>query len=106
MFKKYPNAEILPLPIIKKNDHLKASKASNIQSETANLAAFQTLFRDQLGITDSKQKTAISMAESGIEKLYTMKTEVFHLLSLVCWQRHPSHAIVVETSKIGLTADR
>ena len=32
MFKKYPNAEILPLPIIKKNDHLKASKASNAQS--------------------------------------------------------------------------
>lgn len=71
MFKKYPNAEILPLP--KKPDNTKnASKSNNSQSELASLAVFQTLFREQLG--SNKEKTSASLAESGYDKLYTLKT--------------------------------
>ena len=71
MFKKYPNAEILPLP--KKPENTKnASKNNNNQSELASLAVFQTLFREQMGT--SKEKTSASLAESGYDKLYTLKT--------------------------------
>lgn len=60
LFRKYPNAEILPLP--KKNDNLKNTKqASNNTNELAQLNAFQTLFKEQLG-TGTKEKTGASMA--------------------------------------------
>lgn len=49
IFRKYPNAEILPLP--KKNESLKTSKqASNNANDLAQLNAFQALFREQLGV--------------------------------------------------------
>jgi hypothetical protein len=71
MFKKYPNAEILPLA--KKPENTKnVPKSNNNQSELASLGAFQTLFREQLGT--NKEKTSASLAESGYDKLYTLKT--------------------------------
>lgn len=71
MFKKYPNAEILPLP--KKSENIKNASKNNINlSEFASLTVFQTLFREQLGT--NKEKTSSSVAESGYDKLYTLKT--------------------------------
>jgi hypothetical protein len=72
MFRKYPNAEILPLP--KKNDPKPAPKPQTSRPEGPNLLTFQTLFREQLG-PGSKEKTTSSLAESGYDKLYTLKTE-------------------------------
>lgn len=43
MFKKYPNAEILPLP--QKSEPTKTAKAANSQPESIALVNYQTLFR-------------------------------------------------------------
>lgn len=58
----------------KKNENLKTTKQTNNNAnELAQLNAFQTLFKEQLG-AGTKEKTGASMAESGYDKLYTLKT--------------------------------
>ena len=72
IFKKF---EILPLS--KKSEGGKAQKIHTQEAESASLAVFQTLFREQLG-GEGKVKTGASV-ESGYDKLYSMKTEVLSL---------------------------
>lgn len=71
IFKKYPNTEILPLS--KKVETAKPHKTVNALNQNVNLAAYQSLFRDQLG-AEGKLKTNQSVASNGYDKLLTLKT--------------------------------
>lgn len=71
IFKKYPDTEIIPLP--KKNEN-RVKKTDAGTNKEINIVTFQTLFREQLSNNDKKQKTQSSAAQSGYEKLYTLKT--------------------------------